>query len=335
MLTYQIRKRIYHTAEGTAFSFPNSAEIDFEFEPLQPFGMEAGNGRTCVRAVAARTEFNANTGRHTIQSDIPLSPLEVEIEEPPMREFELKGNLLSIKTRFESFKEMDEFIQSVFFGYPMLLNIEFADPPVVAQVHGKVGNVMFRWELTRWKMEFESTTQDEQETKAKNSWLQISVISEPARRRLIAALHYFHVACRLIRVGHSPWEFMSEAILNFSKVLEVLFPPEGDGKTIDAARTGLQQLGYTRDEIERDFIPAIALRNRIDVSHVHLSLLTQKQLQVLHSYTEAIERSFRILIRRILDQTKDGSYGVAPYANLKADSDIVRIINRLERYYGS
>ena len=54
---------------------------------------------------------------------------------------------------------------------------------------------------------------------------------------------------------------MPEMILNLSKVLEVLFPPDGAGRTLDAARRGLTALGFSRTEIEGDYIPAMALRN--------------------------------------------------------------------------
>lgn len=333
MLTYQIRKRIYRISEGDALQFPNSTEVIFQLAPLQPFGMEPGNGRTCIRAVGAQALFNANTGQHTIQSEKPLHPLEVIIDETPIREVELKGSLLTIRMRVQSLEELDELVQSIFYGFPMLLNIEFADPPTVTQVYGKIGDVLFKWELTDWQMEFETTTQDEQEAKAANSWLRFNVISEPSRRRLIAALHYFHIACRLTRVGNSPWEFMGEAILNFSKVLEVLFPSEGEGKTIEAAREGLKELGYSMDEIERDFVPAIALRNGIDVGHVHLSLLKQTHLQILHKYTDAAEHTFRLLMRRILDRVADDSYVITPYSASKAGPEVTRIITRMEHYY--
>src|SRR4030095_11419197 len=60
-------------------SFPCQCEVRFHFQPLQPFGVEPGGGRTGVRAVAADVFFNANTGEHTIQSQEPLKPLEATV----------------------------------------------------------------------------------------------------------------------------------------------------------------------------------------------------------------------------------------------------------------
>ena len=56
-------------------------------------------------------------------------------------------------------------------------------------------------------------------------------------------------------------EFLPEVVLNLAKVLEVLFPPGGDGRTRDAVRQNLSQLGFSELEIEADYIPAMALRN--------------------------------------------------------------------------
>jgi hypothetical protein len=275
--------------------------------------------------------FDANTGWHSIESRQPLKPLDVTIEETDGRKVEIRGDMLKVTTRASSLEDLDGLLQSIFLGYPMLLSIEFGDPVVITRVDGKVGETPFRWELTDWRMKFDITTQEQQERRVAASWERFDIISDPTRRRLIAALHYFHVAIRLTRVGISPWEFMSESILNFSKVLEALFPPHGNGGSIDAARTGLKLLGYTEEEIERDFIPAIALRNGIDVGHVHLSIFTHTQLRILHDYTENVEHKFRELLRRTLNKVQDGSYTIVPFTNLKPSPDLVHIINTIKK----
>jgi len=333
MLTYQVRKRVFRLSEGGALDFPNPVEISFVFQPLQPFGMVAGGGKTAVRGVPATVHFDANSGKHAIESKQPLQPLAVTIEEPGRRT-EIRGNELRVFTHCKALEDLDDLIQSLYFGFPMLLNVEFADPPTVERVSGKVGSTSFRWELPEWKMEFEITTQELQEEKIASSWRRFDLLSRPGNRRLIAALHYFHVACRLSRVGNSPWEFMAEVILNLSKVLEVLFPPGGDGKTRDAARTALKALNFSEVEIERDFIPAMALRNEIDVSHVSLSLFTLKQLQILHDYTESAEAAFRSMLGRLLDRMQKGHYEVPLCFDLTPSREAVGVIERLSHHFG-
>lgn len=328
MFTYQIRKRMFKLEKEGPLTWPADTEVQFHLRPLQPFGMEAGGGHTAVRGVEATAHFNANAGTHTIESKAPLEPLEVVIEEPG-RLVTLNGNVLTIKARLDSNEELTDLIWGVNFGYPLLLNVEFADPPIVQRVYGSIGSVRFRWELADWKLQFATTTQHEQESNVANAWRRFDVITEPERRRLIAALHYFHVACRLARSGETAGEFLSEVLLNLAKTLEVLFPPTGDGRTRDAVRVNLSKLGFSESQIESDFIPAMALRNEIDVGHVELGVFSMDQLTILHSYTERAEAAFRNLLKRVITKVETGEYEIAPYKLQEPRPRAVNIIERL------
>lgn len=330
MLIYQIRPRVFRfDVTGSSIrSWPVDAKIRFHLLPLQPFGMMAGGGRTAVRAVAATSLFNANTGVHTIESKQPLQPLEVVIEEPA-RVFSLNGNVLTITETFDCWETLRETIESVYFGLPVLLNVAFADPPSVERVDGSIGGHDFRWELAEWNMRFHITTQELQETRIVQAWQRMPLFANAKRRRLLAALHYFHVACHLDRNGKSPGEFLPEVLLNLAKTLEAIFPPHGDSNSLDAARSGLQKLGYADEEIERDFIPAIALRNHVGVGHVVIALFTSEQLKVLHAYTERAESVFRELLDSIIQKIESGDFEIAPYELHEPPDSVVRIIDRL------
>lgn len=184
-------------------------------------------------------------------------------------------------------------------------------------------------------MQLLTTTQEEQEKKACDSWCRFGVLAKLGNRRLIAALHYFHVFCRLCRAGSTPWEFMSEALVNLSKVLEVLFPPIGDGQTLEAARVGLADLGCSPEEIDRDLIPAMVLRSNIDSAHVDLSVFTSTQLSVLHMYAEAAETAFRRLLSKILTEVEAGRYAVRQHTASGHDGRTARIIERLAKHFGA
>ncbi len=256
MLIYQVRPRVFRfvVAGSSIRSWPVDAEFRFHLQPLQPFGMMAGGGRTAVRDVKASAFFNANSGVHTIESKQPLQPLEVVIEEPA-RVFSLNGNVLTLTETFDSWETLRETVESVYFGLPMLLNMTFADPPIIERVDGSIGGQRFRWELAEWKLECQITTQDLQESRIVQAWQRMPLFAEANRRRLLAALHYFHVACRLDRSGETPGEFLPEVLLNLAKTIEALFPPHGDGTSLDAARSGLQQLGFADEEIEEILFP--------------------------------------------------------------------------------
>lgn len=333
MFTYQLRPRVFRIENGDSLPFPNSAEILIVLGPLQPFGSEAGGGHTTVQSTGAQVEFNANTGEHFIVSKSPLSPLDVTIEEPDRR-WELRGNELRLVIEHcETNQELTELIESLFRALPILLNVEFADPPVIERIEGKVGETRYRWELADWRMDFDVTTQEVQERKFVDSWQRIALLSDSNNRRLIGALHYFHIASRLRSAGHSPWEFMAESILNLTKTLETLFPPTGDGKKRDAVRRSLAVLEYSDEEIERDFIPVMALRDEIDVGHVDLSLYTRRQLNALHRYTQAADNVFSGLLQRLMLHMEKGSFTLIPHAPSSPDSVARRIIEKIERHY--
>lgn len=224
---------------------------------------------------------------------------------------------------------MTKLIWSVYFGFPLLLNIEFFDPPIIERVDGCIGSVNFRWELADWNLQFQTTTQYKQETNVANSWSRFYIITLPERRRLLAALHYFHVASRIARRGQTAGEFLPEVLLNLAKTLEVLFPPTGDGNTRDAVRSFLEKLGYSESQIEGDFIPAMALRNEIDVGHVEFGVFTMDQLTVLHSYTERAELAFRDMLKRVVARVESGEFEIEPYKLKRPSPQAANIIERL------
>ncbi len=330
MFTYQIRPRVLRHRPGEEPVFPAQCEIRFHFRPLQPFGMEAGGGRTGVQGVPGRMLWNANTGEHTIEPERPLSPLDVTIREPT-RVLRLAGNVLSVTGQFASPSELEQFIMGVYFALPPLLNVPFADPPYIEMVDGMVGSSSFRWELADVWGWYQITTQEKQERDFAEAWERMRVIAEPQRRRLVAALHYFHVACRLALAGATPGEFVAEVVLNLAKTLEVLFPPAGDGKTRDAARAGLRALGYSEVEVERDFLPAMALRNEIDVGHVELGLFTIVQLKAIHAFTEHAVKTFRAMFARLLERVASGEAEVASHELSTPSPAAIALVERLQR----
>jgi hypothetical protein len=238
---------------------------------------------------------------------------------------------LTVSQRLESLRELEDTIQSIYFVLPPLLNVRFADPPYIERVDGEVGSVSFRWELDGWRLEFGTTTQPEQEGRFAKAWDRLGLLAVPRRRRLVAGLHYFHVACRLAREGCTAGEFIAEVVLNLAKSLEVLFPPRGDGQTREAVRSGLRALGFSDKDIECNFIPAMALRNEIDVGHVELGLFTMDQLRIIHSFTERAEGAFHELFERLLNRIESAEADVAPHELGPPRDGAVAVIERLRK----
>lgn len=331
MLTYQDRGRTFVLAKENELSFPSNTLIKIVFYPLQPFGSGSDEGKTLVKGVAAITSFNANTGRYSVKSKIPLSPLNVNIIDEGGPKIELSGNILLVSLIINDLNELEILNQSLFYLLPMLLNIEFVDPPYVKRIFGKIGDLDFNWELSKnnFGMFLETTTQEIQEQKFATSWDRYKIFCNIKGHRLVAAMHYFHVACRLKSVGNSPWEFMAEILLNYCKILEVLFPSKGESKSMETTRRELEKLGFVNEEIEKYFIPAIIIRNKIDVGHVDLSTYERKHLQILQSYADVTEKHFRELLKKVFDKLKDKSYCIPEYTKLNPRPETIKIIEKI------
>jgi hypothetical protein len=330
MLTYQVRRRIFRVAKGKRLPFPSDGKILFYFSPKQPFGVQAGGGRTAVHRAPAKVLFDANTGFHSIESKRPLRPIRAGIK-TETGVVSLRGTRLTLWRHFKSNADLVSAIESYYYGFPMLLAVDFADPPIVERVEGNIGGVKFRWELARWRAEFIVTTQQRQRQAFIRCFDSMGDLSKPGRHRILAALHYFHVALRLARRGEIAGEFLPEVLLNFSKALEVLFPATGDGKTRDAVRRGLRTLGITEAEIECDYLPCMALRNEIDAGHASLNIFKVEQLEVVHAYVERSEFAFRRLFQKVLKNLAAGTL-VVPYSIATSpSSSTIRVIDRLRQ----
>jgi len=195
-----------------------------------------------------------------------------------------------------------------------------------------VGGSEFAWIYAERQSEFDATNKERQEDRFRQAWEQLASLLPSENRHLFASLQYFLTACRLERAGVTPWEFMAEVLLNYAKVLEVLFPGP-DGKTIDAARAGLAELGFSSAHIEKWFIPALALRSNLDVAHISLGTFRTDQLEVLHSYSESAEDQFRDLLRRVMRRVEDGNSTVPSYLDSGPSRDADRIIRRMARHF--
>ena len=194
--------------------------------------------------------YDANTGKSWFKSDIFLSPLDVTIEWTDLK-VDLKGNIVHINSKCKDSKNLLNLLAAAHYVIPILLNIEFAEPPVVEYTRGRIGEATFDWILMQKKIWFDVTNNEAQEKRVADSFKRLTWITQISNRRLAAAAYYFYVARRLSEAGHSAFEFMAEVVLNLSKTLEALF---GVGGNCDKVRTELRKLGYCETDIEERFI---------------------------------------------------------------------------------
>ena len=322
-----MRPRVLQCESGN-LRFPSKCTVCFTLSPGQPFGTQSTGGRSLAKDDDLAFTFDANTGQHSVRSS--LSPLTVSINGLG-ETFELTGDVLNVSKNCESPQELETLINRIYFALPVLLNSVFADPPIVERVTGLAGDSSFSWELQAWALDAKVTSQQQQEKLFEKSAERIPFICDRSQRRLFAALHYFHVACRLSRVANTPGEFVPEMLLNLCKTLESLFPPDGNGLTRDAVRRGLKGLGYSEQEINCKFIPAMALRNEIDVGHVELGLFSMDQLTTIHSFTGDAEAEFRRMFKRLFECIDSGTVKIKPYEASGPRKSAVKIVERMKQ----
>ncbi len=328
MLTYQVRPRQLKIRGDVAPTFPNDVVINIRFQPKQAFGDANEGGRTLVQhASTCSVYFNTNNGQYWSDTGGALKPLEVRAEDGSL---DLKGSVLTIRRRFETVQAIHAAIEAECFVLPSWLALDFADPPYVESVDGTIGSVEFTWELAQLQLPLTVTTQETLEKAFVQAYKDVELVAVPHRRRLLAALNYYSTGCRLLRESKTVAEFMSEALLNFSKVLEIIY-----GTKSERLKEGLKELGYKREQIERDFLVIIDLRNSMDVGHPELSLFTREQLETLHWFAERSEQVIAELLKRLLAAIREGKLDVRPRVAGPPDATTAKVITRLTKLRAS
>ena len=140
----------------------------------------------------------------------------------------------------------------------------------------------------------------------------------------MASMYYFGVARRLKVVGNTDFEFMSEIILNYHKVLEILFGPSRE-----KIREGLTELNYSKDDIEEKFIPLTILRNQIDVGHVTTIVFKEDFLKELYRYLYCLEVYFIDFFEKLINKITKKEFVLKAVDSIKPDREKQKIIDGL------
>ena len=339
MLTYLARPRgLYTEPENVEIQFPCLVEVIFAFDPEALFGGDGKTARTVQLGARARLIWNACRGETSVLTDRPLPLIQAEYK---ANDGSIRLNGASMKLSFEAESRaiLQTVLETYYYCIPALLSMDLKDTPIIAEVRGTAGAVPFCWGfLESGAQGVDVVTEQIQEERILTAFKRLALLDEKhnwRNRRLLAATQYFYIACRLRRAENKIWEFLSEALLNHAKILEVLFPAPRE-KTIEFARAGLKALGFSELEIEALFIPTLALRNAIDVAHPTLATFSPNEAIVLHHYADIAEDAFRILLQRIFQQVEEGSFTLQPAEDIipspKAKNLIERIAHNLTRY---
>lgn len=333
MLTYQLQKRRLHaTGSCTEASLPNIVEIEISLEPSNMFGVREYPDSVTPTDNFTKILVNMSTGK--ISSTPALFPSVETSAELVGKDLQIdmNGNKLCVRRRCVDLQDLDDFFFMFNFMLPILFAVEFTEAPFVTATKGRIDGASFSWILNKPLGTFSITNKERQEQIILKSLQRLNFICESENKRLAAALSYYYTAKRLIEAGNSPFEFMAEVVLNYCKVLEILFVYRDD-KSMDDVREALPDFGYSNDEIEEKFIPIIILRNYFDVGHVSIQTFKQEQLDVLHEIVASSEHYFNELLKRVIDKVQDGSYKPKRNSDRKPDQKKMRKINDLVRMH--
>ena len=320
MLLYRLRARLLHF-EGVSPRFPADAVVNVELAPEVPFGGAAGISRNAVTDTHVKGRANLLTGRIVLEWSKPLfEPVAASIAIADTA-FEVKRNVITVRSRCTSEQDLADLLAAMFYAFPTVLNLYIPDAPFPTRAWGQVGTAEFNWifEPTEVGGTYTVTSKENQERLVTDAWRHVAVVAPSGR--LMGGLYYFHVACRLLAVGHDRFEFMAEALLNFAKSLQSLF-----GQSRDEIRVGIEKLScYNNADIEGKFLPAMVLRDEFDVAHVSISMLNREQLRTLHDYSNIAEDAFRELQKTVLTRVNSGEYVLAadPRSSLSGDKQAI------------
>jgi hypothetical protein len=303
--------------------FPCQVTVSMELSPNQALGDEVPGGVAALGSTA-RMMWDANTGRSQVLSMPPLAPASTALECGGI-DFRLDARTVTASFRADSRQELLGVMQVMHDVLPLSLSLAFPDPFTVATTAADAGSARIVWQVANTGSSFETMTAGSRDERCAAAIERLPVLCEPTNLRLLAALAYFERAIRLIVAGHGPTEFAGEAIINLSKVLEVLFPRD---KSRDAAKAGLRQLGYEEPLIANTFIRVMLLRAKLDAAHVRLASLTWDERARLQAFLESVSGAFRKMLSDVLSAVADGRMKLAQYASArKARDDISELLD--------
>ena len=343
MYTYQIQNLgvVCHTQEEidalNQLSYPTEANITLNWSPKSPFDGCSNDGMSFGKEPnGIDIHQNKTTGKFSASSSNRFEPVDIEFEAGKDTTLRFQGSDLIVTKTVQSLDEVVQIFAFFAHEFSSLLSIYINDAPIVVGAIATLGESSFVLGLNFVPEQSVSnivlTTTQGQESLLVDAFQKavwILTEGEPQRRRLSAAMTFFQRACRLNLLAQRKGEFASEEILNYAKMLEVLFPPKGSEGTMDAARKELETLGFSELQRESLYVPMILLRNQLDSGHPLLSVPSVEQKNILFQYLDKAASAFRLLLHRIFQKIEAGEYCIPISTNSQLTKKNSKPIERL------
>jgi hypothetical protein len=273
--------------------------------------------------------FNANTGWFHLEGGTQPAALDARHDGENGTSVTIIGNTATLRFHARTLDEVLGAADALLHGLPAILATRMDYPCTVESIVGSTDTARFGYEVSELRFRIPLVREDDFRQSVQHALRQLPILGEEDQARLLGASIYFYRARRLVEAGHTPYEFMAEAVLNLAKCIEALFPPEGDGGTRDAIRRGLERVGRSAADIETWFLPALALRSALDVAHVRLALLSREDVELLTEYVEHAAEHFQKLLQNLFDELEAGRSPIPAYTRAAVDGSAATALERL------
>jgi hypothetical protein len=315
----------------TELIFPAEVTIEVGLAPAASLGSSMP-GRTHT-AGKLRLSWNASTDRYAVKSLSPLPPVQVVFDTEAAR-WVMHSERVKVTAKIADDDQLFEWLDKLSFGLAELLNLELEDATAVLGMSLRIGNALYKLEYApNQLMSTVSTSSDIQAERVKSVFRRLDAPSVLDSRRLQAALHYFHVACRLLSLPESPWEFMPEAILNMNKVLEVLFSTHRlSDRSNSEAYAELERLGLEKEKREI-LISIMKLRNHLDVAHVDTWEISTDSLSGVYSFLYRTEVVMREMLQLLVQRMESGDFVLKADWDSQPKKDVIDLLEYLRLRY--
>jgi len=320
MLTYELNNFQLKFQDKGGLQIPALIKFRVSLGPKKLFGIEKGLTRAAFAGFGKTTDVLIDfrkgrqgalnilekddfKGQHKVAEFTNPSDLFVHKE----YDVSLTGNILELQFQCDSRRSFGGFLYLARYLIPASLSLELWEPVYVEEMSGLCNDRCFNVRIQDYSSFVTIIRPGDVEKWTATAFKNLEIIRFAQSTRLKAALHYYHVARRLVEVGDNIWEFVAETFLNYCKVLEALF-----GNSRDIIRDQMKLLGYTDEQIESQFIPITLLRNHFDIAHVRLSNPKGIDTPTISKYILILESRVGQLIKTVLEKSHSGEYEPLP-----------------------
>jgi hypothetical protein len=318
MLTYILSEAAIVFEDKGDIVFPSNIQLFIELEPEVLFGIKNGFTRACFTGSGSEVLIDFERGTQGCRNILKPQDFQCQFTCPEVvsndgkntfKEYNLNisGNILTIANHCESKKDFGFLAYIARYLAPASLCLELWEPVSVKQITGMCGKRPFKIQMKHYGNLLPIIRPGDVEKRIHRAFENLKSLRYIQSPRLKAALHYYHTARRLIAVGENVWEFVPEVILNYSKILEVLF---GDNR--DGIKQQLVSLGIEKQQIEGCFIPIMLLRSHFDIAHVRLSKPQNLNVPEVAKFIVLIESQLGNLIQTVIQKSESGTYMILP-----------------------